>query len=94
MRRLKKVTDSLFRQARHGQFDQLPWRKRCLSPFLACLLLFTSMAAAEVPPFAERARRAIEPYAHPQGGRDAGYATIAAKLYLHEDGAWCSDRLR
>lgn len=65
-----------------------------MKPLLGCLLLFTSLAAAEVPPFAERARRAIEPYAHPQGGRDAGYATIAAKLYLHEDGAWCSQRLQ
>ena len=38
--------------------------------------------------------RAIEFYAHPPAGRDAGYVTIAAKLYLREDGAWCSERLQ
>src|SRR5262245_29078962 len=65
-----------------------------MKPLLGCLLFFTSLTAAEVPPFAERARRSIEFYAHPPGGRDGGYLTIAAKLYLHEDGAWCSRRLQ
>src|SRR5262245_11754854 len=34
----------------------------------------------------------VEFYAHPKTG-DSGYATIAAKLKLHEDPAWCSRRL-
>jgi len=57
------------------------------------LLLTAAAAAAEVPPFAERVRMAIELYAHPPGGRDGGYVTIAARLYLHQESAWCSKRL-
>jgi hypothetical protein len=60
---------------------------------LLCLLLTAAALQAEAPPYAERVRQAIDPYAHPKGGRDAGYATIAARLYLHEDAAWCSQRL-
>src|SRR5262245_5660961 len=60
----------------------------------ALLFLLTVAALqAEAPPFAERVRQAIEPFAHPKGPRDAGYATIASRLYLHEDAAWCSKRL-
>src|SRR5690349_15208596 len=60
---------------------------------LLCLLLTAAAAWAEAPPYAERVRMAIDPYAHPKGQRDGGYATIAARLYLHEDAAWCSKRL-
>jgi hypothetical protein len=48
---------------------------------------------AEAPPYAERVRMAIEPYAHPKAEASAGYPTIAARLYLHENPAWCSTRL-
>jgi hypothetical protein len=61
---------------------------------LICLLFAATALAAEAPPFADRMRMAIETYAHPPKGRgDAGYATIAARLYLREDPAWCSKRL-
>jgi hypothetical protein len=57
----------------------------------AALLLAPILAAAT--PFADRARSVIE-----SGARNrppnAGYDAIAAKLYLHEDAAWCSTRLR
>jgi len=49
--------------------------------------------SAQAPPFAERTRSIIEFYAHPTGKGDSGYATIAAKLKLHEDPEWCSRRL-
>ena len=45
------------------------------------------------PPFKERMRDVVETYAHPKGPGDSGYATIAAKLWLGEDAAWCSKRL-
>jgi hypothetical protein len=64
---------------------------------LTILPLATTVATAQQPtappPFAERAREMVEYYAHPQGPGDSGYATIAARLKLHEDPAWCSRRL-
>ncbi|MGH9665902.1 MAG: hypothetical protein ACRD9L_15865 [Bryobacteraceae bacterium] len=60
----------------------------------ACLLLLTLRLGAQAPPFAERARFIVDYYAHPKGPHDSGYATIAAKLSLHEDSAWCSRRLQ
>ncbi|HZT28952.1 MAG TPA: hypothetical protein VFA33_03650 [Bryobacteraceae bacterium] len=57
---------------------------------LLWLLLIAPLAAAQ-PPFAERARSAIEFYAHRPNG---GYEGIAARLYLHQDPAWCSRRLQ
>jgi hypothetical protein len=50
-------------------------------------------AFAAAPPFSERAKGVIGFYAHLPAGRDAGYATIAAKLSLKEDPEWCSKRL-
>lgn len=55
-----------------------------------CLLLATPLLFAQTPPFAERARQTIDIYAH----RDGGYESIAARLYLHQDAAWCSTRLQ
>ncbi len=49
--------------------------------------------AAEAPPFEQRVRSIIEAYAHPKSLENAGVATIAAKLWLREDAAWCSTRL-
>ena len=61
---------------------------------LICLLFAGSAFTAGPPPFADRMRMAIDTYAHPPKGRgDAGYATIAARLYLREEPAWCSKRL-
>ena len=56
---------------------------------LACLPL----GGGDAPAFPERVRSTIDFYAHPPAGRDSGYATIAAKLYLREDPSWCSRRL-
>lgn len=59
------------------------------------LLLLASLApfllTAETP-FEQRARGIVSFYAHPKAA-DSGYATIASKLYLHEDTAWCSRRV-
>ncbi len=60
-----------------------------LTPFLLC----AAGLCAAVPPYAERSRAYVDYYAHPKGPGDGGYATIAAKLKLHEDPAWCSKRL-
>ncbi|HLJ17226.1 MAG TPA: hypothetical protein VKV15_22215 [Bryobacteraceae bacterium] len=60
---------------------------------IAYLLLVSLQLAAQTPPFAERSHAVISYFAHPAGSRDSGYATIAAKLALHEDAAWCSRRL-
>ena len=56
-----------------------------------CLLLLPSPSAAAPPPFAERARSAMEFYAQRPNG---GYEGIVARLYLHQDPAWCSRRLQ
>jgi hypothetical protein len=54
------------------------------------MLVTTAWAAA--PPFEVRVRELIDYYAHPRRD-DFGYATIAARLKLGEDPAWCSRRL-
>ena len=56
------------------------------------LLLWCQLVAAQNPEFEQRMRPIIDSYAHPKKG-DSGYATIASKLWLHEDAAWCSKRL-
>ena len=65
---------------------------------MGCLLLLGPLVSptlgAKVPPFRQRARSVAEFYAHPKGPADSGYATIAAKLWLGEDPAWCSRRLQ
>jgi hypothetical protein len=62
--------------------------KRCL-----LLLVILASARAATPEFEARARTVIETYAHPKGSGPFGYGTIAARLYLHEDAHWCSERL-
>ena len=57
-----------------------------------CLLLCLALKA-ETPPFAQRIQFVIDAYAHPKSTGPPGYATIAAKLRLHEDAALCSRRL-
>ncbi len=56
-------------------------------------LLIAASAAAATPESEQRLRSAIDAWAHPKGPGDAGYATIAARLWLHEDAKWCSRRL-
>lgn len=55
------------------------------------MTLVLAMLAA--PPFAERVNEVITYNAHPAKLETAGYGTIAAKLRLKEDPAWCSRRL-
>jgi hypothetical protein len=55
----------------------------------AGLLLLARSIHAETPAFRERARQTVEIYSQRQGG----YESIAARLYLHQDAAWCSKRL-
>lgn len=56
------------------------------------LWLLATAAWAAAPPFEVRVRELIDYYAHPKRD-DFGYATIAARLKLGEDPAWCSRRL-
>ncbi|MCS6954405.1 MAG: hypothetical protein RMK57_08160 [Bryobacterales bacterium] len=59
---------------------------------LALGACFAAIASAAAPPFEVRVRELIHSYAYPKGN-DFGYATIAARLKLGEDPAWCSRRL-
>jgi hypothetical protein len=59
---------------------------------LALAIFFCVQISAQSTDFSRRMRSVIDVYAHP-AARDSGYATIASKLYLHEDAAWCSRRL-
>ena len=45
------------------------------------------------PEFNQRVQTVIDAYAHPKSTGPLGYGTIAARLYLHEDAKWCSERL-
>ncbi len=56
-------------------------------------LVLSAPLAAQTPTFDQRKMAIIDAYAHPAGGRDYGYAEIAARLWRHEDAAWCSQRL-
>ncbi len=56
------------------------------------LWLLATAAWAGAPPFEVRVRELIDYYAHPKRD-DFGYATIAARLKLGKDPAWCSRRL-
>jgi len=56
----------------------------------AVLLVAPVLSASE---YSERVRQVIGFHAHPKTLENAGYGTIAAKLYLREDAAWCSKRL-
>jgi hypothetical protein len=57
------------------------------------VLLFASVALQAQPSFEQRKLAMIDAYAHYQGPGDYGYAEIAAKLWRHEDAAWCSKKL-
>jgi hypothetical protein len=59
------------------------------------VLTLTAQVAAQTPAptFNQRKMAVIDPYAHPAGDRDYGYAEIAARLWHHEETAWCSQRL-
>jgi len=60
----------------------------------ACLSILASLSAfAQTPLFADRKLAIVDAYAHYQGKGDYGYAQIAAKLWRHEDAAWCSRKL-
>ena len=58
------------------------------------LLLLTALPlAAQAPPFADRKMAMIDASAHYPGPGDAGFGQIAARLFQHEDAAWCSQKL-
>jgi hypothetical protein len=59
----------------------------------AVALAFAASSQAAADDFDARARSVVEYYAHPKDLPNSGYATIAAKLKLREDPAWCSRRL-
>ena len=59
---------------------------------LCCV--FSLPLHAETPPFAQRVHSVIESYAHPKHAGPLSYATIAAKLRLHEDADLCSRSLQ
>lgn len=61
--------------------------------FALSVLILSVPLAAETPGFEQRKMAIIDAYAHPTAGRDFGYAEIAARLWRHEDAAWCSQRL-
>src|SRR5271165_6851136 len=59
-------------------------------------LIFLVAAAAhaqEAPPFEARKLAMIDAYAHFPGPGDQGYGEIAARLWKHENAAWCSQKL-
>ncbi len=57
-------------------------------------LISIPLLAAEPPPaFPQRMRFIIDSFAHPKSDADAGYGTIAARLWLHEQPEWCSRSL-
>jgi hypothetical protein len=56
-------------------------------------LLASVPASAQAPPFGDRKLAIINAYAHAKSPRDYGYAEIAARLWKHEDPAWCSRHL-
>lgn len=60
---------------------------------LLTFALLASAAWSATPEFQARVRAVIDAYAHPKGPGPSGYGTIAARLYLHEDAQWCSQRL-
>ncbi len=60
---------------------------------LSLVLLACSTAFAGTPEFDARVRSVIDVYAHPKDLAQASYSTIAARLWLREDPAWCSSRL-
>jgi hypothetical protein len=60
---------------------------------LALLFLLTLPIAAQTPTFEQRKLDIIDAWAHPLRAPDYGYGTIAARLWHHQDAAWCSQKL-
>jgi hypothetical protein len=60
---------------------------------VAFILLLSLGLHAAPPTFDQRMKTFIDFSAHPKDLSSAGYATIAAKLWMREDAAWCSQRL-
>jgi hypothetical protein len=60
---------------------------------LALFALIALQAFAAAPPFEARKLAIIDAYAHYAGPGDQGYGEIAARLWKHEDAAWCSQKL-
>lgn len=61
--------------------------------YLLLAALAPLIAPAQTLPYTARVQYVIDAYAHPKGSGPLGYASIAAKLRLHEDPALCSRRL-
>ena len=57
------------------------------------LLLTLPLGAQTAPPFEARKIAMLDAYAHYAGPGDQGYGQIAARLWKHEDAAWCSQKL-
>jgi hypothetical protein len=60
---------------------------------LAAFLLLPFVLPAETPTFEQRKLAIINALAHPKNNGDYGYAEIAARLWRHEEPAWCSQKL-
>ncbi len=61
--------------------------------FVVIVTLCLVPALANTPGFDKRVQTVLDAYAHPASTGEPGYGTIAARLYLHQDRAWCSKRL-
>jgi hypothetical protein len=59
---------------------------------VAAMIVLSTCAQAET--FQQRRQSMVDFQANPKVLKTAGYATIAAKLYNHQDAAWCSERLQ
>lgn len=60
----------------------------------AGLIVFSWLLHGQAPAsFAERKRFIVDTWAHPKSAGEPGYGTVAARLALREDPAWCSKRL-
>jgi hypothetical protein len=55
--------------------------------------LLAPLTWAQTPSFEQRKLQIIDALAHPKNNAFYGYGTIAAKLWHHEDGALCSEKL-
>ena len=60
---------------------------------LFLLPVAAAMAFGATPAFEQRIQTIVDTHSHRINLRASGYATVAAKLWLREDPAWCSKRL-
>jgi hypothetical protein len=67
--------------------------RRAILLILFASLFSSVLPAGQAPPFDARKLAIIDAYAHFKGPGDYGYGQIAAKLWRHEDAAWCSHKL-